>query len=202
MEKLINSNILNFISRIISNVFDLYSVLTLITIICFFFALNNIYSDLLWSGIFLFFLVLVPLIGDIYLVKKRRISDWDLSIRKERVKFIYADAILLLSLFSLTLIFNAPLIFKVTSLILFSIEIIFAQITLFWKISIHAQLISFLFCYAVIFLGINYIWFFLFIPIVFLSRLVLKKHTVMQLFAGSLISMLVCLTLLKVFGYY
>lgn len=186
-------------SLIISRTIDIYSVFSVILLVNFY---ADHWNDTLWFLFYFIVLVLFPIAGDIYLLRQKKISDWDLSVRKERVKYINMDAFLMLFLFLISLIFNAPYSLILLSLILFSIEFIYGLVTLFWKISVHAQLVTLLAIYlSIFFYPIGLLSIFL-IPIVFLARLILKMHTPLQLIVGSIISGSIALLIIATFGSY
>jgi hypothetical protein len=202
LEKLpFSSRKLELIANIISRCFDIDVVVTILLFICFFYARNSTHNPFLWLMIGLGILVVIPVVAALYLVKTKRVSDWDLSIRRERIEFISLETIARLGLLLLASAFNAPMIFKVTFLILFAIEFVFSFITMFWKISVHAQLTTLLICYSVVFGGWKFAFTLIFLPLIFFARLYLKKHTPAQLLAGSAVTFVMCLSILKVFGY-
>ena len=187
------------ISLIISRIIDIYSVFSIILLVSFY---ADHWNDTSWFIFYFILLVLVPIAGDIYLLKQKKINDWDLSIRKERVKYINIDAFLMLFLFLASFVLNAPHVLILLSLILFSVEFIFGLITLFWKISVHAQLITLLAIYLSIFFYPIGLLSILLIPVVFMARLILKMHTPLQLIMGSIVSGSVTLLIIYSLGSY
>lgn len=200
--KKIKNNILIFIAEVISRTFDIYVVMPIVLLICYYIAVGNPIISFIWLCIFLFVEVVIPVCGDIYLVRKGKLVDWDLTNRKQRVKYMYIDVILQLGLFFLVYIFNAPSIFKAMSGILLILEFIYTLITKYWKISIHAQLVTLLSFFVIMFMGESFSYFLISIPLVFFSRIYLSKHTIWQLIAGSIITFVVCLIVFKIFNYY
>ena len=126
--------------------------------------------------------------GYIYIAYKRKIiSDLDISKREERYKALFATFISLLVSLFLTYFFGNQLLFQL-GLLFVLILIINGFITLFWKISLHMTLnivasiiIDYLFHWKLPMIFIS-------IPLIFWSRLVLKKHTVWQLLAAFLLN--------------
>jgi hypothetical protein len=133
----------------------------------------------------LIFQVVIPYCYIFFAYKKKIIRDLDISKRQERYKAL----IITLSSFLISLIFayffGNPLILKLCFLTLI-ILLINALITLFWKISLHmtinivaALLINFIFNWQLPILYLS-------LPLIFWSRLYLKKHSVNQLL-GALV---------------
>lgn len=162
-------------------------------------GLNNQQLTILFPSI-LFLEVLIPLI---YLYIAPRIglaTAWDLPKRKERYPFLTLVFITnLISLF-LAYQFGTKLLFDLNILLITCLIILFA-ITFYWQISLHtalntlgAILINFLF-------GWNLPFLYLTIPLIFWARLVLNKHSIIQLLTGILVSGIIALVGLTYFGY-
>lgn len=154
---------------------------------------------ILFPGLLLFSII-IPLSYIFIGIKLKKITEWDLPKRQERKRFLiftffsYLISVFLIYLFGTQLLFHLSLIIIVNLVIL-------AVITRFWQISIHSSLntsstliINFLFNWQLP-------WLYLAIPVIYWSRLKLKRHNLLQLFAGSLLSIIVILSLLKIFGY-
>ncbi len=137
-------------------------------------------------------LIIIPF-GYIFLkYKKGDIKDLDLTGRKERLKplilfcFFYAIALIV------TYYAGSEALFRM-HIVVFAVICAIAFITFFWKISLHMSTTVF----SVIMLNylydgkLTYLW--IAIPLIFWSRLVLKKHTVSQLIAGFLVTS--CITI-------
>lgn len=197
-----NNKFLHTAALVISRSFDIYVVFPFLLLISFFLSLSSMPGSLVWFGLFMAVLVVVPVLGDIYLVRKGSIADWDLSHQTQRFIYITDASIVLFILAAISVLFSAPLIFQATAIIIFLIESLFSFVTYFWKISVHAELVT-LFCiYAIVLINRD-LWFLVFaIPMVFFARMYLKMHTFMQLLFGSGVSVVVCLTVLKLFRLY
>lgn len=146
----------------------------------------------------LFFLECIcPLLFIFFKLEEKKISSWDLPKLRERepillVIFIFYALALLISwrfgdllLFKLNLVFVANLFFL-------------AVITEFWKISFHASINTIGAMVMSYLLSNQLIWLYLTIPIVFWSRLILKRHTLWQLLAGTGLSGLLTWLILKI----
>ena len=137
-------------------------------------------------GISFFLVFIVPFIYFLILLKQKKISDWDISQRRERYKiYTFVFLILLFCLMVFYFLFGkASVVFYLKMLLPF---FIFFLITFFYKVSGHLFVNSFfillLYFYSnnsiIIFMGI-----FLLILIAW-SRIVLKKHTLGQVILGG-----------------
>jgi len=121
----------------------------------------------------------------VWAVKTKRISNWDISNRKERVPaLVVAGLFLLGTYFSIRAVGNTELsrIF-----LLFLIAFLgYLLVTLFWKMSGHLTYTMIPLALCIHWYG-GYTWAFLAVaPILSWSRVVLRRHTVAQTIAGTL----------------
>lgn len=152
-------------------------------------------TDLAWKKVFLislFFIYLLPLVFFLLSLKRGWISDLDTTKRKERYG-IYSFTLFSIVICLLVFYFlNEKMIFFFY-LKLFLPVFIFFLITFFWKISGHALMNS-LFILLLYFYSnessILY-WGIFLIILVGWSRVFLKKHTWVQVIAGSLLPLLI-----------
>lgn len=78
--------------------------------------------------------------------------------------------------------------------------IIIGLITYFWKISIHATMITFFVVMFILLYGWRIWLILLLIPIIFWSRLMLKRHNFWQLLFGFILSLIIVLGTFYVYG--
>jgi hypothetical protein len=172
---------------VVSRVFDFYIVVPIMSIIL---LLNFGISKFYISGPILIMIPLILfLIFLIFQIKKTGIDniDFDLSNIHDRIISSFIVTLWLLASDIVLSIYgiNEELLHI---LYLFTIIILFATlITFFWKISFHAIMITTLFVLVLIFYKEYSIIVALLIPVVWFSRLVLRKHNIYQLIAGSLL---------------
>lgn len=172
-----------FFAKIISFLFEPFFVLPVIVI------LAAVRSGMTGKTFFTFLAVLVfcfllpPTILRYWAVKTKRITNWDISDRKQRVKAFIILFLFLVVDYILLLFFGNAQLLKLMQFYLFSF-VFFYAITLFWKISGHL-------IYTVINFGIVYQWypqtmwlFFCVPPLLAWSRVVLKRHTLAQTIGG------------------
>ncbi len=137
--------------------------------------------------IVLFFQVIIPYVYIFQAYKRKKISDLNITKREERYR------VMIVTLFSFLLslafiFFLGNLLILKLSVLAFIILAANTFITFFWKISLHMAL------NIVFVLIINYLYhwqlpiLYACLPLVFWSRLYLKKHTVLQLLGALVIN--------------
>ena len=130
---------------------------------------------------------IIPFSGFYLLIKLKKVSDWDVTKRKQRYPLIETAAVSwTIALIFIYFLGNAFL-FHVF-LTLFVLGALIGFITYFWKISYHAALNTTAVILLNYFFDGKLLWLYLIIPVVCWSRFVLKKHTISQLLAGILLS--------------
>lgn len=143
-----------------------------------------------WQGIGWALFTLLILTGFplayIWLGQRRGwVSDWELSRRDERPRFILVSissdllALLLLGLG------GAPRLVWLLALIYICLGLTMFTISNFWKISLHMVGVSGFSTLLVYVFGLAAWWTFLSLPLVAWARLYRKKHTQAQLLAGA-----------------
>jgi len=187
-------------AQFISNLFNIATWLPIISFSLL--AKAQLTSDQLKKIIpaIIIFQLIIPLGYILFLYFKKEITDLDMTKREERIKPLIVSTIS--ALISLALIYLSGNKLIITFyFIIFILILVNTLITLFWKISFHmaantaaAILLNFIFDWKLPFL-------YLLIPLIFWSRLKLKKHTVAQLLAGFFVNAGIIIFLLKFFGY-
>lgn len=165
------------------------------TPLLFFLALfrEELSSEQMATNLFLVVLVdlFFPWLVLIFFLKKKWISDWEVSRLGER--FVFFMMIVLFGLIGASSFYfwGSQLLFKL-HLILITAFLAATVISLFWKISIHllvdTALISLL---AGLFPNLHFLY--LFLPVIAWSRFVRHKHTPGQLLGGFLLAIAVVL---------
>lgn len=158
-------------------------------------ATQLVETELAWQNVFLttlFFIYFLPLVFFFLGLKIGWISDWDITKREERYRlysFTFLSIVICLIVFSF---FKEKMLFYFYLKLLLPVFIFFL-ITFFWKISGHT-LVNSLFVLLLYFYFdksvILYLGIFLLI-LVGWSRMILKKHTLAQVIAGTLLSLLI-----------
>lgn len=161
-------------------------------------GLNSLQITILLP-IFFVFQFLIPVTCVLLALKLKKISALDLPKRQERYPFLALYLLLLIISLILSYILGNSILFELI-LILVVLLVILSVITLFWKISLHASLNTIGIILINFFFNGQLLFLFLIIPIVAWARYKLKRHTILQLTAGTLVSMTVVLGGLKYFN--
>lgn len=137
--------------------------------------------------VLLFLQVGVPYFYIFRAYKRKKISDLDITKREERYRTMAVTCVSFVLSLVVIYFFGNGLVLRLSILAL-SVLIINTMITFFWKISLHmtlnvisALIINYLYQWQIPFLYMS-------IPLIFWSRLYLKKHTIMQLIGGLAIN--------------
>lgn len=133
------------------------------------------------------FQVAIPLLYIFIMHKKGKIADLDLTNREERIlPVIIAFASLFVSLVTVRYV-GTPLLFHLYTLLIILL-CINGLITFFWKISFHMAInVAGSFIVNVLF-GNQFQLLYITIPLVYWSRLTLKKHTPAQLIVSFILN--------------
>ncbi|MDD3475138.1 MAG: phosphatase PAP2 family protein, partial [Candidatus Dojkabacteria bacterium] len=152
------------------------------------------YIGLIISSVF--FYIVMPILLYFYLYKKGLITDekFDFNIRKreERPLYLFLIALGFITNFILISMYNIPQVKEVT--LFFSLAfLVFAIVTIFWKISGHmTQTVITILILAYVFADIRiYILlagYLICVPLVGYSRIKLKHHNIWQVIAGTLVT--------------
>lgn len=173
------------IASCISRVFDPFIVFTILT------SLAAQRSGLAGSSfirfLFIYFAGIIgpPLALLVWALKTKRISDWDISKREERVRALAVFLVIFLFNFFLISQFGTPYLFQLF-LVFFLWFFGFFLITGFWKISGHMGTITIAVLFVIHWFGRPLVPLIFLLPCVGWSRIILKKHTISQVIGGFL----------------
>lgn len=178
-------NKIGIVAAVISRVFDPFILFFLLMLLGA--VRGGVYGYDLFELMMLvvFGMIVPPMVILFWAVRAKKVSNWDISIRRQRV---YAFCI-----FSLFLLFDGLIVksFHVEEISqLFSLFIsafigIFC-ITLFWKISGHVTTLALTIGIIMHWYGSSYWPLLLIIPLLSWSRVRLRRHTVMQTIGGGI----------------
>lgn len=178
----------NGLAWTISRVFDPVIEIPLLIASVIFVALTN--------GLrfrFLVFLMitdaLLPALYMLWGLATKRISDWDMTRRKERAGLyfftIFCHLVGVVFAYLLGKVLLAKILF-----IFWSLAVVFALITVVWKISIHAGVNAAALAFFNHYYGWKrYWWLVLVLVVVMWARVVIKKHTWAQVTAGAALAL-------------
>jgi hypothetical protein len=132
--------------------------------------------------------VVPPMVLLLWAIQSKKISNWDISNRSQRVKALA----LFLCLFAVDMVFIRLMdIGAMTDLFLFfAITLVgFFCITLFWKLSGHLSTATI--CIGILIHWYGWVWWplLLLLPVLAWSRVALKRHTTAQTVGGILFGM-------------
>lgn len=157
-------------------------------------------SALLFACITLFFLSVGPLLYIIIGVRLGKLSDIDVSRRSQRVgPFIFGIVSATIGWIILSLT-DGPRNLQTVMIITVFSGIIMMVITLWWKISMHASSFGGVATMLTVLYGEVMLPLFILLIFVSWSRVVLRRHTVSQVIAGSLAGIVLSLVILKIRG--
>lgn len=139
-----------------------------------------------WSLIALLILTGLPLAYILVGMRLGWVSDFELSKREERPRFILVS--ISSDLLGLAVLYfgGAPRLVWVLALIYACLGLTMFTISNFWKVSLHMVGVSGFSTLLMYIFGLSAWWTFLSLPLVAWARLYRKKHTPAQLLAGAL----------------
>lgn len=188
------------IARHVSNILAPATISVPMILLVAFYKASSIASALLYAGITLFFLSIGPFTYILIGVRLGKLSDVDVSRRSERAgPFIFGLISVCLGWFALVLV-HAPFPLVSTVIVTAISGLVMMIITLWWKISLHAGSLGAAATILTALYGEVMLPTFALLVLVSWSRVVLRRHTLGQVVAGSLLSIVLAATILKMFG--
>jgi membrane-associated phospholipid phosphatase len=148
------------------------------------------------------FILLPPFACIGWLKRQGRISDFDLSVRQERVVPMTVAWMGLIAAWFMLQWADAPPLLSAFALLQIIQGAIFLFVTLFWKISLHTTAVASLAALWWVVHGLSPIFWalLLLISLVAWARLRLNRHTAAQTIAGAALGILACLTVWQIYG--
>jgi membrane-associated phospholipid phosphatase len=143
----------------------------------------------LWTGLFLGLCVGVPTLYVVWLTKTAQVSDFHIPIRSQRIKPMLLMLLMFVASIVILLRSNPPAFLAGFAIVGLGIMTVLFLITLKWKISGHALTAS-IFCVVcmLVFGGLGGFSFIL-VPLVAWARVRLRRHTIRQVIAGTLLGL-------------
>lgn len=137
---------------------------------------------------------IIPLLLAIFFLYTKKISDVDITDRKERILLLVL--ISFLKLLTLLFVFIMPVTILFKKVLLFSVLtfMVTTLLTFLDKVSLHMAGVTTLTIILIQVLGLHYVAFLLLIPVVAWARFYLEKHNMRQVLIGTLIPLLLFLT--------
>jgi membrane-associated phospholipid phosphatase len=157
-------------------------------------------SSLFFAAIAVLFLSIGPMLYIAIGVSLGKFSDMDVSIRSQRLgPFIFGITSSLIGFFILQYN-NAPKNLETVLLMASTLGLILMIITFWWKISMHASVISGTITFLAVLYGKIALPAFLLVLLVGWSRVVLKRHTAAQVSTGAILTAVFTLAVLVLRG--
>lgn len=189
------------IARHVSNVLAPATISVPMILLVALYKASSIASALAYAGLTLFFLSIGPFTYILIGVRLGKLSDVDVSKRTERVgPFIFGLISVCLGWFALVLA-HGPVPLISTVIVTAISGLIMMVITLWWKISLHASSLGAAATILTVLYGAALLPTFALLVLVGWSRVVLRRHTLSQVIAGSLLSIVLSALILKLVGW-
>ena len=161
---------------------------------------SNQATTLFYALITIFFLSIGPLLYIIVGVRLGKFTDVDVSVRSQRLgPFLFSLGSCVLGL-GVVVWTHGPKNLVTLFLMVIISGIMLMIITTKWKISIHASTLAGAVTFLMLLYGIVILPAYLLVILVSWSRVVLRRHTIAQVIAGSLFSIAMTLILVKIRG--
>ncbi|MCB9419342.1 MAG: phosphatase PAP2 family protein [Ardenticatenaceae bacterium] len=147
----------------------------------------SVVNAVMWgdTAVYLTLILLIPLAYVAYLVQQGKATDFDVSVRRQRVIPMFvslAGSVAGLLYFAVV---SAPRLLIMLAVANLISTFVIAVVTVFWKISVHSATSA---AGAVLFWGLlGTPVFFLAVPLIMWSRVKLGRHTLTQTLAGVLL---------------
>jgi len=188
------------IARHVSNILAPATISLPFIVLVAFYQSQDQLTAFIYACITLFFLSVGPLLYIIIGVRLGKLSDIDVSRRSQRVgPFMFGIVSVMVGWFVLTLT-NGPRNLQTVMIITVFSGIIMMAITFWWKISMHASSLGGVATMLTVLYGAVMLPLFVLLVLVSWSRVVLRRHTVTQVIAGSLAGIVLSLVILKLRG--
>ena len=150
-------------------------------------------ATLKWFVVAQFFLSLVPTLNIIWGIRRKRLSDAEITRREERTQPLLVALASTLLCFGVLLWLHAPPVILALTVAIIANSITTSLITIFlrWKISLHtASLAGAITLAALIFHPLFWLGLLL-VPLMGWSRVVLERHSPLQTFVGGTLAVFV-----------
>jgi len=172
-------------AEIVSRVFDPVWEIPVAIVVAAGFALQE---GLRWRflGLLLFIDGVVPLIFFLTMLYHKQIKNWDIRNRTERIPlYLFTLVCHLGGVWLAHEVGKADLAWILG--VYWTTAVVFATITIFWKISLHAGVNAVLFTTINVFYGWRYWWLYLILFLVMGVRVYQKHHSWAQVIAGAVL---------------
>lgn len=183
-----DSKLLDKVAYGVSRLFDPVVEIPVLLTAAVWWALTN---GMRWRFLALLLVVdaLLPAVFMVWSLKTGRISDWDVSKKEERRELYFFTVFAHLFGVVLAFLIGKYVLFEIL-LIWWSLAVIVAVITIFWKISVHAGVNAALVSFFNHFYGWDRYWWLVGILILVLwARVRSKRHNWAQVLVGAILAL-------------
>ncbi len=134
-----------------------------------------------------------------FVQKKRVLSGWDVTSRRERVPlFNFVVLAHMVGVMAAWFVGKHPLAEYLTSF--WMMTVVYALITMVWKISIHAGVMSAVVTFGVMQLGVRYAWLYGLVLLVVWARVEGQYHRLSQAVAGAVLPLVLIPVVWEIMG--
>lgn len=145
-------------------------------------------QDMLWIIVTLLLLSLVPLLYGAFVYKTKRISNADITKRKERVIPFFIITLTYGVYLLVVLLLHAPEIFKTLALHYFILALLLSVVTVWWKASVHTAGITQFVILLMLLVSSQALFLSPLIVLVGWMRIRMKSHTIGQVIGGIIVA--------------
>jgi membrane-associated phospholipid phosphatase len=188
------------VARHISNILSPAVISLPLVLLVALYRSSNQASNLYYALITIFFASIGPLLYIVIGVRLGKFTDVDVSVRSQRTgPFLFGLGSCFLGLLVIAQT-HGPKNLQTLMIMTIISGIILMITTMWWKISIHASTLAGAVTLLTALYGLIMLPAYLLVILVSWSRVVLHRHTIAQVIAGSLVSIAMTLILLKIRG--
>ena len=188
-------------AKILSHIFDgSFISIPVYFIICFV-VIKNPVGALGWALLCILFGMLIPYLYVFFLFKRKLINDLHVPNREDRIKPLIIAIISYIMGYFVLYLLKAPLFLKSVFTISIVSSVILTTITYFWKVSFHTSWVTSVAVTFYILFGEWALFLLLLIPVIGWARVKIKRHTVMQVVLGTVISAIISLFVYSHYGF-
>lgn len=192
----------NKFAKVLSYIFDGSYISIPVYLIINIFMLKTGKEVAIWASLCILFGTLIPFMFVFFLYKKKLINDLHIPRREDRLKPLAVSNLSYLFGFFIFYIFNAPVFLRAIFFTSFLTAFLLTIITYFWKISFHSSWATFTSITFYVFFGKWFLFLLLLVPLVGWARVKIKKHTINQVIAGCVITVITTLFGYSFFGLF
>jgi membrane-associated phospholipid phosphatase len=163
-------------------------------------ATTNLADAVKWCLILIALSLLPTFLFIIYLVRNRKLDGVFGNTRQQRMHIYIMVAVLGALSCAILYFLHAPALLLALAVIGFTAIFIYMCVNLSWKISLHTAFATGAATLLVIFYGLAGIACIALVPLVAWARMELNQHTLAQVIAGGLLSVVIVAIILYLFG--